>query len=480
MTKRFSFSLLLISLITAFSTYGYAGYTFTPYQCSLHPNYTNNYSFEWKLGTSNNDSLVINRHNCTANTGDVCPYYSDNLDYKFYILGNSFTKSLKITYEKVETEPVHDRIYHGFDDTSSTHQLSGTYGNTEVTQTRTNLSFQGEPQYVRLVSDGSVSDEGAFAKNAKFSCFSAPSSLYKTLTFHRLYKGLLMATHDVIYTRINTSDSLHTGGYSLHLHSPQSNDFDIYTKCGSLPTPTNYDQASRSGDSDEYLYISPTACSTTLYVAIHSYNGTGSFDFYPFKNSSYKVTNLRAGINFAPTTQQTTNITNTLEAGAKHFYGLTSGTHVIPKIDLYDNVSCSNCGGQNCDICFKNTSGVAFATSTQITMFNQFFQSPRVLSHEFGHLLANLDDEYSETGQNPRTTATACGHSMMGYYGTNVHSLCTSHNHKKNPQTGGTTSINTSNYNKLGYTDISAMKTTNNVDFSNHDFNLQLGQIISH
>ena len=96
----------------------------------------------------------------------------------------------------------------------------------------------------------------------------------------RRYQGILLGTNDTVYLAIagaGTGTQLNIAAWA----GPSGPaDFDIYARCGSLPTPTVWQARSNHGGNEEFLTISNAQCgpASVLYVAVNSFNGSGGFN----------------------------------------------------------------------------------------------------------------------------------------------------------------------------------------------------------
>jgi hypothetical protein len=458
-----------------------AGYVFSPYNCSQCPNYGSTYSYKWQAYGSNLNSWdVMTDPYCRDFNNNICYYYQYNLDYKFYTLANRYVKSLKMNYSFVDIETNFDKIHHGFDDTSQENVLTGSYPfGTSVESTATH-SYQSTPQYTRFVSDGSINDRGIITNSVRACCDSNATNYMSYLRIGERYKGVLLAQHDVINTRVHTYTYTNRA-YSFVLKSPESSsaDFDLYMKCNSVPTVTNYDKRSTHFDSQEYIHIAPGECNGITYLTVHSYSGTGSFDLIATRHdgSAAHHTLTASTNNYHPGLNAEQKIVDTMRNGAKYFFNMTKGRVIVDRIDYYNNADCNNCNGSRCDICFfDNDNDVSNAGNNRIEMYKRNHNQSSVFAHEMGHYILNINDEYD------RGTHTECGHSLSGSY-RNYHNYCTSFNHNKNGSPNSSLPYREQDavwVRRMNAPYINDLKTLENSDLRGHYMGGVVGQVVYH
>jgi hypothetical protein len=203
------------------------------------------------------------------------------------------------------------------------------------------------------------------------------------------------------------------------------NDFDLYVRCGALPTPTQWDFRGFSSDTQEFVHATTASCpcGSTWYVAVHAFSGSGAFSFV---NHKHFTTEHRSTASVRITCDMNASTFNAMQDdvlnGFKHFFGANEGTRYWDNFTIQDKtdgsgelrIHCQD-GRPNSDRCGNNCyfSDCNANFFTSWTAGGSTGHEPQTFSHEMGHHYNCLWDEYE-------SNLTECGHSIMASpWGTN-------------------------------------------------------------
>jgi hypothetical protein len=456
-----------------------AAVTFTPIRPETCPA-TTNIAWNYRIGGKTGVFDLPSDPNCSGWPANPCPHYINNINNPRFFIANSWVGFAAFRVSFFSTEPNFDFVRWGIDGFAPA-QATGSVAPGTTFWASTSWSFSGSRGTLNFTTDGSVTYEGvAFDQVQVCSSLSAidthgPSNLDLKRRFH----GVLLGTNDVVYMQFPATASNH---YPITLWEDTSagHDFDLYARCGALPTPTQYDWIGFSGNDQEYIDV--TNCNGTVYLAISAYNGSGPFSIVRGTHGSGGHTaNLRAGTEFVATAANMATFAATLRGGARHFYGSTEGEQVIGQIDLYNSAGCgsTSCGGAPCDICFRTAGGTANASCNgSVNVFTGYWADPEGLSHEFGHYKYCSGDEYANGGG-----TWNCGHSNMASPWGDQNNYCVNMDHERDKTPGapatGLSSV-MSQASAAGKAIDVHNVTFDNFDYENFDFNFLVGNVITH
>lgn len=422
---------LLAGAMFCVPSWAKAGETFSPFQCSSC-NTWQEVDFKYKsTGSIANDYDHASQPNCTSS----CPRYINNLeDYRF-VYANKYVDKLEFRLASFETEVNYDFLKY--------REAGGTYsvlhGSPSLTWygIASSSVLQENPMQLALTTDRSVNYAGFHIDKVRVCCQTSAGSATPSANMELgvRYQGVLLAQHDVVMFTVPAP----AANQELNLAMwGAGTDFDLYARCNAVPTETNFDAAARSGDSREFLNMS-TSCGSpgVWYVAVQAYSGTGQFNLVASHMRSDKnISVWRAGTDFNASQLQMNSFRDQLLLSARQFYGQTEGQVLIRDQHLYNSNGCgpTACGGNACDVCFKNVSGTGFAPcESYVDIMQSYFGDVEGLAHEYGHYFFCVYDEYI-----PDTTIDNCGHSNMANpWGPN-NNFCTGHNHELDRDSGAT------------------------------------------
>lgn len=397
--------------------------------------------------------------------------YGNLIDWHSYILTNNCVNQLHFYYPSYDIEPppggsfYYDYFQLGYSPNSLPVIPNNTYvklaGHNDTANwiSIPTTSGQKYPIPLSFYSDismgfGGINLEYLIANFDQTSgqefCYNIPccklEAKYNTqhvLEPTRRYIGWLFGNHDVVYIKDYRRDAEEgywkngPNGDPLYVQSRQLNytlfrdgekdntfDFDIYIKCNAFPTPTSYDYRPYLESAFEYIETPNDYCTDgTIYIAINSCGPFGKFYFMRsdigFKND------LTAGITWNATSAEIEKIRVGLSKGSRIFFGMTEGQAIVEDIFVTNNTSDCQCNGEHCNICIYQSTDSStchhedyfFWTDKWIIMRNwnsidehNGEDYARIFSHELGHCLLGLKDEYNtQSGNNEHY----CGHSMM-------------------------------------------------------------------
>ncbi len=360
-------------------------------------------------------------------TGSQCDRYIDNLKHTIHMVGNKWTTTMYMHFNFFDIETSYDKLVFG--NATWTGNMGAFWAGWDAPA---NKSMHSSNPNFTFTTDGSIGRYFGISTDMLSVCSNRAtedSDIPIPMDNMDRHVGILLGKDDTVFLRTFGGAGIHP---TFALWSPVENaDFDLYVRCGALPTTTTYDYVGYSNGVNEFIHYDST-CLSDLYVAVHSYNGSGSFNLTKNQHATAQDRVLTAGTSWvvpANDTSTRATIENQLRDAARMFYGQTEGNWMIKQIDLYNNGNCNNCGGQPCGICFKNVDGRSNATCNgRVEMF-QNHGGPEILSHELGHYLLCVWDQYTDKpagGSNFQ-----CGHTRMANaYNDSNNNHCTDLDHK--------------------------------------------------
>ena len=244
------------------------------------------------------------------------------------------------------------------------------------------------------------------------------------------YTGVLLGTNDVVYMRARAP----TAGRELHIatwNSEPNLDADVCVQCGTTPTPTTFLKRGFT-NYEELITVTSSECASPndLWIAMHSYIGSGRFDIVV---SQAKPTYSVDVIVESEDPVEIAMVSDTLEALSKRMYAISEGQLLMVDYKLHtaspgsvpESWMCAwQCPGY-CDLCFVREGGNSFAPipgSPPAVINFPAWDDPSKVAHEMGHTLFDLRDEYVGG------TIDTCGHSVMGNSWHPTANLCVAHN----------------------------------------------------
>lgn len=431
--------------------------------------------------------------NCNSAGGNPCPHYINALDHRRFFVSNPWVGYVGFRLETFKTEASYDSVYWGLEN-YPLFSKSGTGAAGTVLYVTTAASFGSLRALLNFKTDYSVTYPGFSFNQLKVCTYrtSADTAAPAQLDLKRRYHGALLGYGDTVYLKFGASSAYHypitlwrdMGGIAAN-SGPM--DYDLYTRCGALPTATQYD--ARSYSSDDQEFIDAANCNGTMYVAVNVHNqaAAGAFNLVRGIHSSAGHVPLRVGIKPAITDAPSlTAVGLNMREAARYFYGYTEGEQMVTQIDVYNNGSCAagSCGGSNCDICYHSTESGRPSSGLCAGQIQLFLGNNTVLAaHELGHLKFCAGDEYVDSTTTPITQLERCGHTVMADPGQDNFNLCTYLDHNRDGTPGTAASTLTP-----GWTQAAAAGKalhTEDVTFDNHpyhlfDFDNKVGTIVTH
>lgn len=420
--------------------------------------------------------------------------YADNIDTIRLFVGNRYVRGLRLHHAYFNTEPTFDPLTFWHADGPSTLVRSGPInsgsspGYFEVPGTG-NLRTSRTPVLLEFSSDFSNGRQGFVFDDLQVCCAGsqAPTPVANA-TWGRRHEGALLGTGDVVYFKLSAAPS---AAYAIHLPfwaiSPVSPTLPLsmHVRCGALPTASTYDFASSTASRWGYLRVPYQSwCGTSWYVAISSDGGSGTFSFVPSLAKVGEEKTLRVGIEFNATTTEMETLGFTLVDAARRYYGATEGQQMVTRFDVYNNrgANCAYCPSwpNACDVCWEVQNTQASRVYGHYKMYirhDDAVYGSYIISHELGHLIGWLDDEYCSPSDPDCSPAGCkfCGHGLMGLaHGNN---LCDDSNHKEdiapNDQCSMGSGPTISSWSALSANSKIAFipnETPDNFDYLNHNF----------
>jgi hypothetical protein len=508
-----------VFLFTAVATRTASGLAFAPIEPATCPAWT---EVNWKFNMSR---YGTGEWMVPADDLNEPLNYANNVDYLFELTANERVNEFYMRFDYFATEPIYDYL------AVAGYSPDGNSTNVHFTDTvpwqmgqpvwggiPTSWQFPRANASVRFHSDASVNYDGIVLGRAAV-CTRYPGAAlgnyYRDGYAGARFSGVLLGGDDVVYFRFpvgstKAGDQCSSAHDTFALQGDPNretllNDFDLYVRCGSLPTPDTF--TARDYNGPGYMPYRPTIwantgfvhlttdscpCGSYWYVAVHSYAGSGWFNLWNYKHyasehrSSLGVY-VQRDLTLAEFNQ---SYLPEMTDGLAQFFGANEGTRYFDAINIgdqdstgfsgeviiYDQAgrpesdkSCDwSCGYFGCGV-YLNTVDEGYGTYEAST-----------LSHELGHYYNCLDDEYDDD------RGTRCGHSIMGTsWGTNTnYCYCNEANNQSVCPVGsgdhgldGNTYYNTENWavwdNLSGRSPIVITRTPDNYDFFGFDFHGQ-------
>lgn len=319
--------------------------------------------------------------------------------------------------------------------------------------------------------------------------------------------GILTKSGDVLYYEIPGSPLFESYNLALWREtSDELTDFDLYVKCGSVPTITDYDAKATSADAEEFLEFNMReACgedwdATTAYVAVFASRLGGVFNFI----ASPVVLNptVRVGVEVSSSFDQNRDVvlerlTRIFQNVSREVFGFTEGQILITNWQIFTNRhECYDrevedpvfsCRFNKCDVCITDTPWKQNRDGSDYTgfevpdfevvmlysdygefAFNNVDWSSDSVAHEFAHYYMKFYDERRRGGK------TSCAHSILGIPWAKINNICTNinHNRDRHPDVDADTRLRSVwEYSAPHFHLFFFDETPDNWDYREHDFN---------
>ncbi len=378
---------------------------------------------------------------------------ANNTAYTRYLRGSGKVSAVSFTLD-VNIHSSDTLIFWGPNETQ-TFSGGGLMSNVTTTAFTRNAGFPGWYGSFSVNTDSSLPSVGFKIASLNVSCSpEGPAPAAFPASVHEKNVGFLTQTSDTVYYSYPPPPTDPGTGSPFHLHvalnhnapaSSQVNfDFDLYARCGALPTASAYDYVGYSGTPQEFLDIT-TPCTSTWFFAVNSYSGKGVFDLNIGEGGDL-VKCIGFPVSAAYPTARKQQIADQIVADSRAFYGATLGGLFVNRLIFIDGDLSSTCvpyPGQAArpidavisDACSGSQTAPNAGQMTFAIPKNPAFCSgnqwdanrPYVFPHELGHNLFQFPDEYQPGGD-------VCGHSLMGFpTPLGAISLCSLYNHAKDP-----------------------------------------------
>jgi hypothetical protein len=493
---------------------------FNPVQPATCPNLT---YVNWNYSISANHGWMAESD---PNNGSN---YANNIDYTINIAANERVNEFWVRFDEFATEPNYDYLeiwsYSPDGNTTDYHYTDSVppyQGNKLWGVMKGVWPIPKANDYIRFHSDYSVNNTGVFLGQAAVCTYNPGGPLYGYYRGSepvRRNSGVLLGAGDVVYFAFPVGYQSPTGAsctsahdtFALQGDATAGNDFDLYVKCGSLPGPNDFLTRDFSGPSTSptgaaansgFIHVDTNSCpcGSTWYVAVNSWSGSGWFNLVNHKHFYWEhYSTLTAGTTFAaPANDVTTIYAPSVQAGLQHFFGANEGTRYFDTMDFRNNstdpdVQIHGGGGRPNATCNQNWYCGFFGYHCTTDLYQTAtccgnFQ-PALVSHELGHWLNCLEDEYEDS------VGTECGHSIMGSQWNTNNNYCYCNNqsggnkcnlgygdHGWDPSPPNITSLTTGTawINLQGNTPVQIRNTPDNYDFQDFDFHGKFANPVVH
>lgn len=439
----------------------------------------------------------------TSAWGNCTPsHYPNYTDLRRVIYGNRYVSQIQFRVDSMSIEQDFDYLKVFKHDTFDYRfQVAAYSGAPSVpfwtTATTLNGSMQKYPAQLRFTSDYSVTGSGAVVGKARATCSANDNGVVVSLPEHERVSGILFATNDTVIMRF----PVQTGHATLALWgdavNPSGNDYDLYVKCGSIPTALDWTYRSYRTGSQEFLHINEGACpsGSTWYVAVNSYSQKGFFNLMWAQHYASQHRNLDVGLAYRSQDSGSvpaSNFNTFWRDAARWAFGASEGSiylenmynHTTKEPTMDDGrcgnplvgcpwlVDLPNAGGQTRGSWNGASSPKCWAGDYKCIAFVGQSASVLVRLHEWGHQAWKQPDEYTDG------VGARCGHTLMAT-DTN-HNLCWSGNHATDSCGACTPMTGVSGWEILfneGLANWKPTSTPDAYDYLDFDFANLIGQV---
>jgi hypothetical protein len=317
--------------------------------------------------------------------------YANYIEDRTPIIGNNRIVGVAFSFNRFKMEYYYDNI--AFENSKGRPSFTGDKAVPfdSVVSTRDDHSLQSRPLGLHFRTDysvGSPTNEGwgGFAiKNATAYCGLKERGI-KRFYPPKVMKGILLGEDDVVHFKVpviyEEKDIVPTVVTWNRFTMEAKIDISIYAGCGARPTPSNWDYKSTTiGENSEYMhlgnkyswwYMSEVSdCDSSWYIAVHSFDdgpfgdkgAVGSFNIAVHKHyPSQHHNTFQVGTKFDASNQKLRDIKDAAIETVQHLYGVTEGTLIYDKVEVFNNGDCS-CNGfkdpgegsGDCSVCLKDS-----------------------------------------------------------------------------------------------------------------------------
>lgn len=396
----------------------------------------------------------------------VPPAYAPNLDHSRRIVANPFARSIRFDLNRFDLNPAPcdgaapDFLRLGWAGEFPAVIRTGVWANPQWTVPAQGTHTLMSPGALLRFTTGAAPLEGSRYADCEGSGFrvndvaitgdgTIPSFEASTVTAHEQVTGVLWETDDLV--DFNLPPRAIPTMVAVWLRArPTAGEVRLYARCGGLPTDSAWD--ARVGTADQYpLLLDLEPCASRWYVSVT--NTVPSPQVFHVTARPYRpdreFRELKIGVAWNADEATLAAIRASFTRAAWQLYGASEGTSLVRTFRLINNANqCDDgwpadeyaCEGGGCQFCLhpncdrSNSNGLG-----KVTLCEGDWLRPRVITHEMGHSLLGLPDEYEDIDRCPAAPGAIfslplCGHSLMSGQQDNKYSFCTALAHRTSVQ----------------------------------------------
>lgn len=432
----------------------YAQTSFTPIVCPTCPSWTAPVSYVFDSDSGEN-GVEPDKDNALLT--------ARNQRSRRLFWANAFVRGIQFYFTSFDTEGIVDRLELSQDDGPRTTAF-GVFSNSHRSVT-TPLGLQWAPVTMTYVTDATVASNGFATGHVDLCCQPMTDAPWPRdyLVSGMRNEGVLLGTNDVVYFKFPAAPTgSPTRLVNIVLTGQAATGFNpnLYVRCGALPTPTTFTEASLSADRLEFAQITTNECAapSDLWIAVHSQAGAGTFSLHAAQGLRPQAIVYRVVVE-TDSIAEFNSVEQPLRELSRKYFALTEGQFLLDQFIVtrvpigtlgpQDHSECFDLGecslvlpGGNCMCMLQECNFTSHESGWGVIMVSHGpnatmncnggpplgdWGDSDVLLHEVAHQQINQTDEYGTCG-------ARCGHTTMGYSQHPAHNMCvggTNANHPK-------------------------------------------------